>query len=117
MVLVGVVGVSLLYQAGANRWFVADPQPVESPLMNELADRVDPNVATFEELVVLPQMGERRAREIVSYREEFLRAHPGGLAFKREDDLLNVKGIGAGIMQTASPHLMFPTTRPSKAEK
>ena len=117
LVMVGAVGILLVYTAAVNRRFVEDPQPIESPLMNELADRIDPNVASFEELVVLPQMGERRAREVIAYREEFLRTHPAGRAFAVEKDLLNVKGIGAGMMGTLSPHLVFPATQPADQEK
>ena len=112
ILLVGILGLSLLVRAGLNRRFVADPQPVEAARGGELADRIDPNVASFDELVMLPQMGEKRAREIVAYREGFLREHPGGVAFARADDLIHVRGIGVAMLATFSPHLVFPATRP-----
>ncbi len=56
---------------------MSDPQPVVSARAEALADRIDPNVATLEELVVLPQMGEKRAEAIVAYREKFAKENPG----------------------------------------
>jgi competence ComEA-like helix-hairpin-helix protein len=84
-----------------NRAYISDPQPIESAKQSELADRLDPNVASWQELAVLPQLGEKRAKEIVAYRE----AHG---SFKRAEDLLAIKGIGAAMLETLRPHLMFP---------
>ena len=115
--LVLVLSVSLLIRSAFNRRYVSDPQPAEPARMRELADRIDPNVASVEELVVLPQMGEKRAGEIVAFRERYQREHPGDAAFKRVEDLLQIKGIGAAMVQTLGPHLMFPTTRRGNVER
>jgi DNA uptake protein ComE-like DNA-binding protein len=80
--------------------------------MHELADRLDPNTASLAELIVLPQMGEKRASEIIAFRDRYQHDHPGEIAFKRLDDLLQIKGIGQAMIQTFSPHLTFPTTQP-----
>jgi len=108
-VVVLSVGLGVRYYF--NRRYVSDPQPVTPVRMNELVDRLDPNVATVEELVVLPQMGEKRAGEIVAYRERFQKDNPGKAAFTRPEDLLPIKGIGAAMIQTLGPHLVFPTTQ------
>jgi DNA uptake protein ComE-like DNA-binding protein len=75
--------------------------------------RLDPNTAPLEELATLPQLGEKRAREIVAYREIFSADHPGHRAFTQPKDLLKVKGIAYSMMQTLEPFLTF--TDPSKA--
>ncbi len=114
LVIVLLVGLGVRYLF--NRRFVSDPQPVVSARAGELADRIDPNVATLEELVVLPEMGEKRAEAIVAYREKFAKENPGKIAFLGVDDLLVIKGIGAATVQTLEPHLKFPTTRPARKQ-
>lgn len=53
---------------------------------------IDLNTATEEELMLLPNIGEVRAAAIVAYREE----HG---PFHYVEDLLEVKGIGEGILE------------------
>jgi len=91
-----------------KRRFVSDPVPVESPRAGEIMGRIDPNLASVDELVCLPMMGEKRAAQIVAYRERFLREHSGERAFTSAADLMNVRGIGAAMVATFSPHLVFP---------
>lgn len=91
-----------------RRAYISNPQPAQSGRHDELADRIDPNVASWQELAVLPQIGEKRAKEIVAYRAS--RPAP---AFKSEADLAKVKGIGAATLATLRPHLTFRSTRPA----
>ncbi len=51
------------------------------------ADTLDLNQATVEELDTLPGVGPAIARRIVAFREK-------NGAFKRIEDLMNVRGIG-----------------------
>ena len=48
--------------------------------------KYDLNSATKEELITIPGIGEKRALDILSYRDES--------GFKSKQDLMNVKGIG-----------------------
>jgi competence ComEA-like helix-hairpin-helix protein len=96
----------LLARLYFNRAYVSNPQPQRSSRHDELADRLDPNVATWQELAVLPQIGEKRAKEIVAYRES--RKAP---VFATAEDLLRVKGIGAATVATLRPHLTFPDAK------
>jgi len=80
-----------------------------------LADRLDPNVATWQELAVLPQLGEKRAREIVAYRAQYRSDKRGNTPFTRAEDLLKIRGVGVALVETLRPHLMFPATQPSTA--
>src|SRR4051794_32644404 len=107
---VSVLCVALGVRLFINRAYVADPQPPRGARYDELADRLDPNTADWQSLAVLPQLGEKRAKEIVDFRERFGRQHPNELAFKRPQDLLYVKGIGGAMLETLRPFLMFPPT-------
>jgi competence ComEA-like helix-hairpin-helix protein len=103
----------LLVRLACNRMYVSNPPPARADRYDELADRIDPNTATWRELAVLPAIGEKRAKEIVAYREQFVVRQPTRLAFAEPDDLLKVKGVGAAMVETLRPFLLFPTTRPA----
>src|SRR5687767_15644894 len=62
---------------------IGDPQPPLGPRAPELATKIDPNDADWPTLAALPSIGERRARDIIAHREDFLRKHPGRRAFER----------------------------------
>ena len=97
--------------------YVSDPQPERSPRYGDLADRIDPNTADWQTLAALPGIGERRARDIVEYRER-KRAQardPGLVVFDAPGDLLYVRGIGAATVAGMKPYLLFPTTNRSAA--
>ena len=96
-----------------NRHYVSDPQPVRPDRFDELADKIDPNTATWQELAVLPQLGEKRAKEIVAYRDQYRADRRGDTPFRRAEDLLVIKGIGVAMLNTIRPHLMFPTSQPT----
>src|SRR5256885_14512234 len=110
-----VLSAVLLVRIALNRQYISDPQPAVPARFDELADRLDPNVATAEDLAVLPQLGEKRAKEIGAYREQFRADRRGDVAVQRFEDLLKIKGIGVAMIETLRPHLMFPTTRPATA--
>src|SRR5687767_1532897 len=101
----------LLICLARDRMYVSNPPPPRAERYDELADRIDPNVATWQELAVLPQIGEKRAKEIIAYREGFVARKPYRPAFERAQDLMEVKGIGPALLETLRPHLEFPTTR------
>lgn len=91
-----------------NRQTVDDPQPDRGALADELADRLDPNVADWQELAAIPGLGEKRAQAIVAYREKWQTAHPGDRAFRGPQDLRQVKGIGPATVDNLVPNLSFP---------
>ena len=115
-VLIGfflLLSLVLIVKLALNRQYISDPQPAMPARFGELADRLDPNVATWEDLAVLPQLGEKRAKEIVAYREQFRADKRGDTPFRQIEDLLKIKGIGVAMIETLRPHLMFPATRPA----
>jgi hypothetical protein len=118
-VIIGLLVAILIYLAvrwWLNPLYVSDPQPRDPPRAVELADRIDPNTADWQTLAALPIIGQKRAREIVAYREKFVANNPGKLAFARIDDLYRMKGFGTAIVAQIEPYLIFPrqppTTRP-----
>ena len=109
-----ILSLVLLYRALTNRQYISDPQPATPARFTELADRLDPNVATWQELAVLPQLGEKRAKEIVAARESWQRIDANRVVYQRAEDLLAVKGIGVAMVETLRPYLTFPvTTQPA----
>jgi len=109
----------LLFALGAryacNSMYVSDPQPEAGPRSDELADKIDPNSADWQALAALPGVGERRARDIVAYRQRKRdQAHdPDLTVFKVPGDLLFVRGVGVAIVENLKPFLLFPATRPA----
>jgi competence ComEA-like helix-hairpin-helix protein len=61
---------------------------------------IDINMATKEDLVALPGIGEAMAERIIMYREE---KGP----FRSVDDLLNVKGIGRKKLDRLAPYCLI----------
>lgn len=96
-----------------NRRYVSDPQPDASELAQDLEDKIDPNTADAPTLAVLPLIGEKRAADIVAYREEYLRKYPGKIAFKSLDDLGEIRGIGPSTLMQVKPYLVFATVPPT----
>lgn len=62
----------------------------DSSIINS-SEKINLNLATKEELMTLPGIGEKKAEAIISFREE--------ISFKKTDELLNVPGIGPGIFK------------------
>ena len=104
---------ALLIRLAVNRHYVSDPPPAESTRYDQLIDRLDPNVASWQELAVLPQLGEKRAKEIVAYREQFRADRRGDVAFRKPEDLLVIRGIGVAMLTTLRPYLTFPPSPPA----
>jgi DNA uptake protein ComE-like DNA-binding protein len=119
LVLLTILLLSLVARYTYNSMYVSDPQPETGSHYADLADRVDPNTVDWQTLAALPGIGERRARDIVEYRErKRAQAHDPTLAvFRAPGDLLYVKGVGVGIVQALDPFLLFPTTNRSSTTR
>ena len=112
-VLLVVLTLLLLFLAGryaCNTVYVSNPQPDLPPRHGELADKVDPNAADWQTLAALPGIGEKRAQDIVAYRErKRAEARDANLVvFDAEGDLLYVRGVGPALLEGMRPHLLFP---------
>lgn len=110
-VLLVLLTALLGYLAGRyllNPKYISRPQPRIPPRFFDLADKIDPNDADWQTLAALPNIGERRAKDIVAYREKLLAADPTRRAFARAEDLFNIKGLGPSIVLQLRPYLIFP---------
>jgi hypothetical protein len=96
-----------------NPVYVSDPQPRDPPRALELADKIDPNTADVATLAALPMIGQRRAQDIVDYREQFVARNPGNVAFTRVEDLVRIKGFGSAMIEHVRPYLTFPRQSPT----
>lgn len=68
--------------------------------INLLSEKLDPNLASFEELKKLPGIGDLLAKRIVDKRQDML--------FRDENDLQKVSGIGKKTSAKIAPFLKFP---------
>ena len=87
---------------------VGDPPQVVGERAGELATKIDPNTADWAAWAALPGIGEKRAKEIVAWREAYLVGRPGEVAFAKPEDLTKVKGIGKATVEALTPFLLFP---------
>lgn len=119
LVLLTVLFAVFVTRYACNTSYVSDPQPTRPPRYDELADRIDPNTADWQSLAALPGIGERKARDIIEYRErKRAEAHdPALVVFDAEGDLLYVRGIGPALIEGMKPHLLFPATNRSATSK
>lgn len=69
----------------------AQSSQTPAPEHSAPAGKVDLNTATAEELMTLPGIGEKRAADIIAYRE-------ANGPFRIPEDLTRVSGIGEGIL-------------------
>lgn len=68
--------------------------------INQVMEKIDPNLATFEELKKLPGIGDTLAKRIVDKRQDTL--------FRDENDMQKVSGIGKKTALKITPFLKFP---------
>lgn len=115
LLIVATLGLCALltWNIRRNPAHIADPQLADGSNAARLATRIDPNTADWQTLAILPQLGQRRAKDIVAYRAAHNSAHPNQPAFSAPDDLLHVKGIGTAMLEALKPHLSFPATAPA----
>jgi hypothetical protein len=115
LVLLTVLLAFLGIRYACNPAYVSNPQPETPPRADELSDRIDPNTADWQTLAALPGIGERRARDVVEYRERKRREarDPSLVVFDAPGDLLYVRGIGVAIVEGLKPYLAFPATSPA----
>lgn len=85
------------------------PRSIEPPsvIPEQVRLRLDPNVATREELMLLPRIGPKLADYIIEYRESVAPE----CAFDCAEDLVNVHRIGPLTVARLRPLLWFPPVR------
>jgi hypothetical protein len=112
LVLLSLFLFVLVLQLAFNRHFVPE-HPMQGERAAELASRLDPNTADWQALAAIPNIGEKRAKDIVSYRERVHSTNPGAIVFKTVYDLRVIRGIGPAMVEKLSPYLIFPGELPA----
>ena len=87
---------SLFFFAVINPAFAAGETEQSTPAMQEVAEKIDINKATIEQLAMLNGIGEKKALAIIEYRE--MNGDFVDLA-----ELVNVKGIGENTLKKIEP--------------
>lgn len=79
-------------------WWLPDTEITSGLSPEDIKVKLDINKAPWYELVLLPKLGEVKAKAIVSYREKY-----GD--FKSLDELSMVNGIGTSIIEAIKDHI------------
>ncbi len=107
-VIAALVSALLLASAARIRWqqlaLSAGPTVVRSP--RSARTRIDLNTAEWFDLVILPGIGPKRAKQIVAAR----RQQPGG-RFEDVGQLKQIKGMPAKVVDGLRPYVSLGSGR------
>ena len=81
-----------------HHWWSPRTEIVSCLNPEDIKVKLDINKATWYELVLLPKLGESKAKAIVAYREK----HGN---FKTMDELSNVNGIGMNVIEAIRDYI------------
>ncbi len=107
-VLLIVLAGSLFYCAIENRYKVNSGLEINDKEVNALADKVNPNTASWASLARLPGIGPGKAKAIIKYRNVWKKNEPTDkIAFGASNDLCRIKGIGQKTVEQIKDYLVF----------
>ncbi|MEG0321653.1 MAG: helix-hairpin-helix domain-containing protein [Oscillospiraceae bacterium] len=86
------------YTVTAQHQSAPTPSPSPTPTSHVESIKININTASAAELTVLPGIGEKRAADIVAYREK----HGD---FTRKEDLTEVAGIGEATLKGLAEYI------------
>ncbi len=112
LVLVSLLFLSLIVQIVLYRKFVPR-NPSRGDRAAELASRLDPNTADWQALAAIPNLGEKRAHDIVAFRDRIQKEKPGTIVFKSVYDLRAIRGLGPATVEKLRDYMIFPGETPS----
>ena len=75
-----------------HHWWLPETEIVSTLKPEDIKVKLDVNNAPWYELVLLPKLGEVKAKAIVAYREKYG-------SFKTLDELSRVKGLNASVIE------------------
>lgn len=91
------IGVAI--KAGMDyHWWLPETEVIRNLNPEDIKIKLDVNKAPWYELVLLPKLGEVKAKAIVTYREKY-----GD--FKTPEELAKVNGIGTSIIGAIREHI------------
>lgn len=91
--------VGTIIKVGIDRhWWLPETEIISNLRPADIKVKLDVNNAPWYELVLLPKLGEVKAKAIVTHREK----HGN---FKTLDELARVNGIGTSIVEAIRDHI------------
>ena len=81
-----------------HHWWLPETEIVSTLNPEDIKVKLDINKSPWYELVLLPKLGEGKAKAIVAYREK----HGN---FRAIDELSRVKGISASVLESIKDHI------------
>jgi len=81
-----------------HHWWLPETEIVSTLKPEDIKIKLDVNNAPWYELVLLPKLGEVKAKAIVAYREK----HG---SFRNIDELSRVKGISTSVLKSIRDHV------------
>ena len=85
--------IGTIVKLGMDRhWWLPETEIVSTLKPEDIKVKLDVNNAPWYELVLLPKLGEVKAKAIVAYREKYG-------SFKTLDELSRVKGLNASVIE------------------
>ncbi|MBM4066420.1 MAG: helix-hairpin-helix domain-containing protein [Planctomycetes bacterium] len=81
-----------------HHWWLPETEIVSTLKPEDIKVKLDVNNAPWYELVLLPKLGEVKAKAIVAYREKYG-------SFKSIDELSKVKGINTSVLESIREHI------------
>ena len=81
-----------------HHWWLPETEIVSTLKPEDIKVKLDINAAPWYELVLLPKLGEAKAKAIVAYREKYG-------SFKSIDELSKVKGINTSVLESIRDHI------------
>lgn len=103
-------GVIVIFLTLMATWAGAELRPWRqgSEPRKMIGQGVDPNLAPWWELALLPRLGPSISQEIVAHRTRKSAEQSGATCvFRSSADLLTVRGIGPKMLLRLGPHLRF----------
>jgi len=98
---------ALMFALGVSCFILAiqGQSSTETPII--LDEFINPNTASVASLLRLTGIGPIRAQAIVSYRQAFVKDHPGKRPFDGINEMTRIKGLGPRTVSALSPWLIF----------
>ena len=97
--LVTTLLIGTIIKVGMDRhWWLPETEIVSTLKPEDIKIKLDVNNAPWYELVLLPKLGEVKAKAIVAYREK----HG---SFRNIDELSRVKGISTSVLESIRDHV------------